>query len=305
MPAKVFISCGQASAAERQVAHSLATWFSSQGFSPYIAIQVQSILDLNAGIIGELKTSDYYLLVNFRRERLKYFPRREYRGSLFTNQELAIAYALGFEQMLLINQLGVRPEGVFKFMVSNIPEFVTLNEVLGRVQSAVQMAGWHPDYTRQLDVAGHQFTPAPFLYVDDTGSRNVRVLDLRVQNGRPDIGAVGTIARLFNMTDPSGTQRGSPDRSQLKVSGHPAYSQTIWPNSQGSFHLLEIDMNNQSHIYLSSELDMHPRQPIITQPGTWLLDYEIFSQGFPRLAIRVELHLTGNHATTTANVTKL
>ena len=95
MPAKVFISCGQASPAEKQITDSLAKWFSSQGFSPYVAIQVQSILDLNGGIIGNLKTSDYYLFVNLRRERLKRFPRSEYRGSLFTNQELAIAYALG------------------------------------------------------------------------------------------------------------------------------------------------------------------------------------------------------------------
>jgi len=224
MPAKVFISCGQASPAERQVTHSIATWFSSQGFSPYVAIQVQSILDLNSGIIGELKTSDYYLFVNFRRDRLKCFPRREYRGSLFTNQELAIAYALGFEHMLMINQLGVRREGVFQFMVSNVPEFATLNEVHGRVQSAVKTAGWHPNYTRQLDVAGYHFTPTPVGYGDHTGFRNIRALHLRVQNGRPDVGAVGTIARLFNMTDPGGTQRVSPDRSQLKASGHPAYT---------------------------------------------------------------------------------
>jgi hypothetical protein len=304
MPAKVFISCGQASPAERQVTNSISAWFSSQGFSPYVAIQVQSILDLNAGIIGDLKTSDYYLFVNLRRERLKCLPRREYRGSLFTNQELAIAYALGFEHMLMINQLGVRREGVFQFMVSNVPEFTMLNEVLGRVQSAVQTAGWHPDYTRQLDVAGHYFT-LPFIYGDHAGSRHVCALHLRVKNGRPDIGAVGTIARLFNMTNPSGNQLASPDRTQLKASGHPAYSQTIWPNSEGTFDLLAIDMNNQSHAYLHSELDVHPRTPIITQPGMWLLDYEIFSQGFPRLSIRVELHLTGNHATTTATVTKL
>jgi len=306
MPAKVFISCGQASPVEKQVADTLAKWFSSKGFSPYIAIQVQSILDLNAGIIGNLKTSDYYLFVNFRREHLNRFPRGEWRGSLFTNQELAIAYALGFEHMLMINQIGVRREGVFKFMVSNVPEFATPNDVLSRVQSAVQTAGWDPSYTRQLDVAGHYFTPKPFQYKDHTGSRSVRVLHLRVQNSRTDIGAVGTIARLFSITDQSGNQIDSPDRSQLKASGDAAaYSQTIWPNSEETFDLLAIDMENQNHVYLHSMSDVHPRQPIISQCGIWLLDYEIFSQGFPRLAIRVKLHLTGDHTATTANVGKL
>lgn len=58
MPAKVFISCGQASDKERYFASVVGEWFRAEGYKPYIAIDVQKILDLNAGIIGELKTSD-------------------------------------------------------------------------------------------------------------------------------------------------------------------------------------------------------------------------------------------------------
>jgi hypothetical protein len=305
MAAKVFISCGQASPPERQVAQSLATWLTSQGFSPYVAIQVQSILDLNAGIIGELKSSDYYLFINFRRDRLRLFPRREYRGSLFANQELSIAYALAFEHMLMLNQKAVRREGVFQFMVSNIPDFTQYGDVLGLVQDAVQTAHWHSDYTRHLSIAGHYFTAQPFPYRDHTGERHIRALHVRIRNARPDRGAVETIVRLFNITDPVGNALQSPDRSQLKATRHPGYSQTIWPNSEGTYDLLALDMQNQSHVYLLSELDVHPRAAIITQPGTWLLDYEVFSQGFPRLAFRVQLNLTGTHSSTQAAITKL
>lgn len=302
MSAKVFISCGQVCPEEKQVAQSLAMWLTSQGYHPYVAIQIQSFLDLNSGIIGELKTSDYYIFVNFRRDKIS---EEFFRGSLFTNQELAIAYALDFEHMLLLTQKGIKPEGMFKYMVSNIPEFTDSSEVIGLLQNALAVANWQPDYTRHLGIAFHQFTLNPILYRDHTGERNIRALQVSIRNSRRDLGAIGTILRLFNITDPNGNVIGSPDRSQLKASGHPGYSQTIWPNSEGTFGLLAIDLCHQTNVYLLSELDVQPREPIITRTGRWLLDYEVFSQGFPRLAFRVDLDLTESQCTTKALITKL
>jgi hypothetical protein len=299
MPAKVFISCGQASPEERSVAQSLSAWFVSQGFLPYVAIETQSILDLNAGIVGELRTSDYYVFVNFRREKI----RQGYRGSLFTNQELAMAYALGFEHMLLLNQKGVNREGVIQFMVSNTPEFVAHVDVLHFVQVAVAAARWRPDYTRHLDVAGHDFSS--FGYTDHTGTRHVLALHVRIRNSRSDIGAVDAILRLSGLTDPDGHAVESPDKSRLKARGRPGYSQTIWPRSEGCYDLLAVDKSSQTKVYLHSELDVLPRNPIITRPGRWFLDYEVFSQGFPRLAFRVELELTGSCSTTRAAIGEL
>jgi hypothetical protein len=62
----------------------------SEGFSPYVATQIQTILDLNGEIIRELKQADYYFLINFRREQIT--DSTEFRGSLFAHQELAVAY---------------------------------------------------------------------------------------------------------------------------------------------------------------------------------------------------------------------
>ncbi len=53
MRARVFISCGHREG-ERDIAHAIAEWFSSQGFRPYVALQAQSIQDVNSGTIGEL-----------------------------------------------------------------------------------------------------------------------------------------------------------------------------------------------------------------------------------------------------------
>jgi len=196
MPAKVFISCGQGSPGERKVAQQLGDWFNSKGYHPYVAIEVQSILDLNAGIIGELKTSDYYLFINFRREIVTGNAGNQFhRGSLYTNQELAIAYAFGFDHMLLVNQKNSEKEGVFKFIVTNIAEFETHADVLPLIQNAVQKAGWQHDYTRQLAAANLRLAP-PIRYGDHTGTRNICTLHVDIQNKRPDLGAVGCVARL-------------------------------------------------------------------------------------------------------------
>jgi hypothetical protein len=67
MKSKVFLSCGQR-AGERDVALRVGKLLETRGFDVYIAIDVQTILEINTGIIRELKDSDCYLFVNFVRE---------------------------------------------------------------------------------------------------------------------------------------------------------------------------------------------------------------------------------------------
>ena len=138
MPGRVFISCGQASSKERQVADGIRRWFSRKGFKPHVAIQAQSLTDVNSGIIGELRRSDFYVFIDFRRERLPTSRKRgsrrakaAYRGSLFTNQELAIAYILDVEKVIFLQQDGVRLEGLLRYMASNAAIFRSPSEVAG------------------------------------------------------------------------------------------------------------------------------------------------------------------------------
>src|SRR5438067_7872739 len=163
MPARVFISCGQATNEERGAATEREQWFRSKGYEPYVAIQVQTILDLNAGIVGALKTSDYYVFVNFPREKCSFGKDEFYRGSLYSHEELAIAYALGFDHILVINHGNIAHEGVEKFLVTNIPPFEKGTDVLPRVIEAVQRQGWSPLYSRHLFLASVRWAPEIFF----------------------------------------------------------------------------------------------------------------------------------------------
>jgi len=303
MPGKVFISCGQASEAERVVAREVSTWFASEGFAPYIATQVQSIPDLNSGLIGELKRSDFYLFINFRRERLPTGrSKRLFRGSLYANQELAIAYALGFEHMLFLNQKGAERGGMFGTIVSNAPEFEKLDEVLPTVNRMVAQAKWNPAFSRQLQAVALRWTRKVLTYNDHVSwdgqtdmAHRTKILIGKVRNPRSDIGAHDVAMRLKSIVNPDGTASECTDGTPLKVSGqYLSYSQIIWPESTGEFDLLALDAQQPTRVFLNSKQDLDPRRPIVAAVGKYRLIYELVAVGFPKAEVAIDLALTGN-----------
>ena len=301
MPARVFISCGQASPEERLVAQNISAWFRSQGYLPYVAVTVQTIPDLNSGIIGALKESDYYLFIDFPRESLS--SSTENRGSLYTHQELAAAYILDFHPMILISHKKVKNEGIKNFIVSNCPQFESADQVPELVQQAVIAAGWTPNFSRHLSITVRWGNC--LIYRDQsTGiqGRSSKVLHGDVNNHRCDFAARHTICRLTAITDTIGLRNPSLDMTLLKASGRAGYEHTIWPNSSEPFDLLGLDLSTPPNIYLHSSLDLVPRIPIVSSIGTFQFHYEILSEGFPLFPFTIEIENTGNHQTTTAIV---
>ncbi len=184
MPARVFISCGQAIEEERNVSNELEQWFRSEGYDPYVAIQVQTIGDLNAGIIEALKASDY-VFINFQRDKIVAGKDEFYRGSLYSHQELTIAYAFGFEHFLVVNHKDVQDEGIQKFIVTNIPEFENGADILPLVTAAVQSAHWAPAYSRHLPLNPLRWA-GEVVYGDHAGRRRQKTLHGDVKNNRSD-----------------------------------------------------------------------------------------------------------------------
>jgi len=185
MPARVFISCGQANDEERATAANIASELQANGFETYVAIQAQSIEDVNSGIISSLKRSDYYLFIDFKRDEME----KVARGSLFTNQELAIAYVLGFERVLFFQQAGVRLEGLLGYMGSNPTKFQQSSELPSLVIAAINARHWQPDYSRHLVVGPLRWSDTLIKYDDLFG----RFLYIDIQNLRQDLAAYDTV----------------------------------------------------------------------------------------------------------------
>lgn len=302
MPAKVFISCGQAPDEEQKMAKELSDWFDREGYKPYVATQVPTIPEINNEILSELKSSDYYLFINLQRETVN--PRDPgqdtfRRGSMYTNQELAVAVAFGFDRLILLNQKTVRPEGILAYMGVNTTRFNSIADVLAAVKSEVSRAGWEKTFSRHLKVENIWIDSTSIPYGDHSTilfPRPSFIGHVEVSNRRPDIAALNCAIRLVSIESSGSGKQASPDQSRLKATGRLGYDQAIWPKSKGSFDLFGINANQFPETYLHSELDVRPRVPVIQNPGTYTLTYEIYAIGFPKLVVEVELSLpsTGN-----------
>ncbi len=292
MSARVFISCGQREG-EREVAVEVARWFTGRGFRPYIALEAQSIQDVNSGIIGELRRADYYVFIDFRREPLGIAEPQEFRGSLFSHQELAIAYTIGFEKPLFFRQSGVKLEGMCQYIASNATPFKEPSEVPGMVAAAVMQREWTPDYSRNLMVTRLHYPPERIQFGELIG----RALHADIENRRPDVGAAGVVARLAKLRVAGDAWRISPNRAPLKVTGQPGFEQTIWPKSHGAFGLLFVDTrSDRCRAYLINALDITPRPVLLDSPGDHLLMYEVFAQGFDVIRFTVQVQLPAHGA---------
>jgi hypothetical protein len=286
VPARLFISCGQREG-ERQIAQAVADWFIVHGFRPYIALEAQNVQDINSGIIRELRRSDYYVFIDFQRERLT--GSDGHRGSLFSHQELAIAYATAFEHAVFFREADVALEGFAAFMASNATVFGDRAALPALVAEAVERRGWSSDYSRNLVVGQLRLTDELLTY----GSLRGRFLYGDIHNRRLDVGATGVVARLASLSIAGGPVQVSPNRSHLKVTGqHMAFEQTIWPSSHGTFDLLCIDARHGSRIYLNNALDVLPTPWLLDSIGEHMLDFEVLGHGFERISFTVRLRTT-------------
>ena len=240
MKSRVFVSCGQHDAGEREVAKKVGELLVARGFDPYIAIDVQTILEINTGIIRELKNSDCYLLINFRREKID--EKEKYRGSLFSNQELAIAHSLNFERILVINQSEVLQEGMLRYIGNNTEIFEDSNDCCATVERALDRAGWTNNYSRRLVADQLRFSDNQIRYGNLIG----QFLYLDIRNHRPDIAALEATARLSEFGPTGQDMQPSKIRSPLKATGRPGYRHTIFPRSHEAFDLLCVGTYNRS-----------------------------------------------------------
>lgn len=288
MSGHVFISCGQATQAERQVANTIETWLKEKGLQPYVAITAQSVQDINSGIIGRLKRCDYYIFIDFRREKLG-GKKEGYRGSLFTNQELSIAYLLGIDDAIFLQQKGIQPEGMLRYMASNPSEFESHLDVLPLVQKLVTERRWDAGFSRHLQVCDARWSQGYSRFTDHTGERKLMIYYVDVANACADRGASDAVVRLHSWGKHSTELRECVDQTLLKVTGAEAFSQTIWPKSRIGFDLFGV--SESSKVFLNSARDVKPRMPIIVARGTYRLSFQVFAQGFEVVPFIVDLTL--------------
>lgn len=285
MAGRVFISCGQRPPDEREVAERLKVLLEEEfHLEVYIAFRIQSLDDVMT-ITRELRSSDYFLFIDFLRrpDRPEDLP-----ISLFTHQELALAHHLGFKHIIAFQQEEVPLEGFLRYVLSNPEHFSTADDLIAKTRTLLQDRGWHSGYSRNLTTEQLGFTP-PVQYGDHTGTWLETVWQIRIHNNRPDVAAVGAVCILDSIESPNGQNMPAPDRSYLKWAGQAGYDRTILPADFGDIDLFSIHFDGPG-IFLHSLRDT-PREPVVRENGDYTFHFKLFSEGFPLLGFSANVRL--------------
>lgn len=302
MAAKVFVSCGQATDDERATAAAVRNWLESQGFEVFVALETQSLSDINDGTIGHLRQADYYVFIDFPRERLIWntdeltnAPR--YRGSLFTHQELAVAYVLGFPDAVFVKHHDVELRGIAQFQMANAAIFAEFNEVLPLVRELVTEREWSPRFSRNLVASRVRRRETPIQYGPQRRLEHIFFADIR--NGRNDRAALNVVARLASIHDQAGQLVLHRDRTRLKWAGD-TFQGSIFPQDEAVLDIFALHAHTPTNVFLHSTFGQQPEHPILDKSGEYTLTYQVVAEGYVMQSFCVRLTLTGDPNTTTA-----
>ncbi len=142
--ARVFISCGQRNDREKKIGFEVEDFFKNKGFITYFAERVHSPEALTENIFSNLKASEYFVFIDFKREKL---DDNNHRGSLFVNQELAIATYLKIPN-LGFHEHGVVREGIANYQIYNTISFKDVNDILDHLK--VETQNWDVNSVNEL-----------------------------------------------------------------------------------------------------------------------------------------------------------
>lgn len=147
---RVFISCGQRDSFEKETARSIRSTVRDLGFCPYLAFEMHSSKSLTEGIYEHLRTAEYFLFVDFARDRLGWRGPR--RGSLFSNQELAIASFLNIDSLFFVEKNIVKREGILGAVQGNPVAFTRSDDLPKVVGTSIAEALWDVQERREVRI---------------------------------------------------------------------------------------------------------------------------------------------------------
>lgn len=143
--AKVFISCGQRDEREKEIGIEIDKYFKeTRHFDTFLAAETHSNEALTECIFRQLEESEYFIFIDPKREEI---GQGLWRGSLFVNQEIALASYLEIPS-LGFSEEGVSREGIAGFQILNPIPFSNKEDILGHLEEKTRE--WDPASVNEL-----------------------------------------------------------------------------------------------------------------------------------------------------------
>lgn len=285
--AKIFISCGQRKDSDEvRIAEQIKKRLEEKGFDAYLAVQQQSLKGLKENIFNKLSSSEYFLFIDFKREKL---TNGKFRGSLFSHQELALASFLDIE-LLAFQEKGVyKEDGVIGFLQTNCIPFINSEELPDKIISKINDLCWRPDWKNQLIMerdAG-QYTNARRFPED----KDARFFHIKIKNQNPYKQARNCYAYLEKLQNLSTGESIPIETIEFKWAGYIYPNVTILPSSWRALDGFFVFHNSPTKPQFNVFTDCNLYHPNIEGPGDYKLTFMILSENFETVRSTFKLHL--------------
>ena len=296
--ARVFISCGQRHE-ELEIAELIQKKLEGIGYDVYVAKKEHVLSCLTRNIFDRLENSEYFLFIDFKREKLiqikegKEEDTNSFRGSLFTNQELAIATFLKDIDVLGFQEKGVRSqEGIIQYTQINPIEFEDRGQLPDLIIKQVQDNNWRNDWRNEIQISFH----GDFDKIDQVGESILpsNWYHLRVKNLNKRKSARNCIAYIEKIKHIEGRVSYKPIQIELKWKGLISQSISIAPDSERRLDAFWYTFSDGSiNLGINPFIvdnNIIPCQYQLRSRGTYEIDYVIFSENFSPSRARLRIH---------------
>lgn len=305
MKTRIFISCGQMKeTGELEIARDVASRLSND-FDCYVALNEQTMLGLRENIFEQLSRSEYFLFIDFRRERLvsgtevgepslSSMPLR-CRGSLFTHQELAIASYLQLP-VIAFHEAGIdERDGMRGVMQLNSTRFDSRSQLAESIEAAVR-ARWQAGWKRFISIEAAE---KPFGDARDMSLNQALVRHFHLAVRNPHHAKVAEDCRVYlvGFEDLNRGAVASYEPIEVKWAGSTLHSVLILPGQARRFDAFQVSRENPYRLIFKGFSDSTEFRPQIVQPGKYRITYLATSSTLGTAKKTVEIQATGNFET--------
>lgn len=291
--AQVFVSCGQREdLGEVEVADRIAAVLAEVGFEPYVATKQQTLRGLKENIFERLAESEYLLFVDFKREQIAGTEPALYRGSVFSQQELAVAAHLDIE-VIAFQEEGVKPlEGILAFMQANCIQFTDRASLPTQVIDVARARGWSANWKNGLSIEANVGILRDVLRRPEEVKADF--YHLIVRNNHLQKTARNVYGYLKRVTDLTTDAPVEFEAAEFKWAGYTLPNATIPAKSARKLDAFWIPHPNPVTPQFNAFTDSSQFVPRLSGPGEWHLEYSVISDTVRGASRKFRLYLDGS-----------
>jgi len=293
--ARVFISCGQATDKEREIAVDIQEKIEQIGFEkPYVAIREQDLGGVKENILYDnLEKSEYFIFIDFIREECIPFKDDDEhykRGSLFTNQELAIASYLK-KPVCAFQEKGVKElDGLLSAIQANCIQFEDRaslsNLVFTTIQKKLIEGSWDTNWRNELTFE-REMNEFDDNVLDKSNDKIARWYHIKIENRHWKEIARDCVAFLESIEFPDKTNK-QLDLVEFKWKGVNQMRVSIPPKRYRFMDAFHVYTDSQNTIHLGinpilADFSGYIDDYTLTIPGVYKLNFIVFSSNFSTL----------------------